>query len=201
MKIIALFTVLALTAFTIRPDGTGYQVGDYVTDFILMGTDDQTHSLSGIPDAIGYIVIFTCNTCPFAVDNEDRIMALHAQYEPLGYPVVAINSNDPGRMPGDSFDAMKQRAADKGFQHLYLFDETQDVAHAFGAARTPQVYVLQRAAPGLQVRYIGAIDDSPRDESLVTTTYAADAVDAVLNGDAPDPNFVKALGCTIKWQL
>lgn len=200
MKVIALISLLALTAYSV-PDGSGYQVGDYVTDFNLIGTDDQMHSLSSIDNALGYFVIFTCNTCPFAVDNEDRIMALHAQYGPLGFPVVAINSNDPDRVPGDSFEAMKQRAADKGFEHLYLFDETQEVAQAFGASRTPQVYLLLKSTSGTAVKYIGAIDDSPRQPGNVTQTYAADAVDALMDGNDPDPNFIKAIGCSIKWAL
>jgi hypothetical protein len=127
-------------------------------------------------------------------------MNLHSRYEPLGYPVLAINPNDPVTYPGDSFREMKKRAAKLKYSHTYLVDATQEVAKQFGASRTPQVYLLQRIHSSLVVKFIGAIDDSPRDESLITARYTENAVNALLDGRDPDPNLVKAIGCTIKWK-
>ena len=194
-------SLLLLPLIAIRPQTSGYQVGDKVQDFSLAGIDGKTYALKSFTEAKGFIVVFTCNTCPYAQDNEGRVIALHTKYEPKGYPVIAINSNDPGRSPGDALPEMKARAQSKGYAHVYLFDESQAVARQFGASRTPQIYVLQRNESDLEVRYIGAIDDSPRDASLVTVRYVENAVDALMAGKDPDPNFVKAIGCTIKWRL
>lgn len=199
IKIGVTIGLMSLLAF--RATERGYVIGDKVTEFSLQGTDDKWYSLDSFRNEKGLIVIFTCNTCPYAVANEPRIMSLHAKYEPLGYPVVAINPNDPLVNPGDSFEEMKARAALMNYRHYYLHDATQEVARQFGAIRTPEVFLLQRTNQGFTVKYIGAIDDSPRDESLITTKYTENAVDALLGGRDPNPPVVKSIGCTIKWRM
>ena len=152
-------------------------------------------SLSDIEGANGYIVTFTCNHCPYAVFYEDRLIALHNEFAPQGYPVVAINPNDPAVQPADGFAEMKVRAKEKGFPFAYLFDEGQKVYPKFGASRTPHVFLLDQ---NLVVKYIGAIDDSPKNADNVEKQYVRDAIMALQNGEDPNPSFTKAIGCSIK---
>jgi len=184
---------LTMSAFTVISDG--YGVGDTATDFKLKNVDGKFVSLSDYKDAKGYIVTFTCNHCPYAVMYEDRLIALHNEFAPKGYPVVAINPNDPAVQPADSEAEMKVRAEEKKFPFAYLFDEGQKVYPQFGAKKTPHVYLLDA---DMKVRYIGAIDDSPKDEAEVEEKYLANAIMALEKGKDPSPAFTKAIGCSIK---
>jgi len=173
----------------------GYHVGDKAADFSLKNIDGKMVSLSDYKDANGFIVIFTCNHCPWAVMYEDRIIELHNKYAAQGYPVIAINPNNPEVQPEDSFDKMQARAKEKGFTFPYIFDEKQTVYPEYGATKTPHVYLLDKDRI---VQYIGAIDDSPRDASQVENAYVEQAIKALQNGKKPDPNSTKAIGCSIK---
>ena len=115
----------------------------------------------------------------------------------MGYPVIAINPNDPAVQPADSFDAMKDRAAEKGFPFVYLFDEGQKVYPKFGATKTPHVFLLDADKV---VRYIGAIDDSAKDASQVEEKYLENAIIALNEGKEINPKETKAIGCSIKSQ-
>jgi peroxiredoxin len=179
--------------------GEGYEVGDVAADFSLKNIDGKTVSMSDYADAKGFVVIFTCNHCPFAKAYEDRINNINQRYEKLGYPVIAINPNDPDVVPEDSYDNMKVRAKNKGFTFPYLVDETQDVFKMYGATRTPHVFVLQKNNEGkLLVKYIGTIDDNYQDPKAVQQNYLSNAIDNLVAGKDPDPNFTKAIGCSIK---
>lgn len=177
----------------------GLKVGDKAPDFNLKNVDGRMVSLESIKKETlnlkGFIVTFTCNTCPYAVMYEDRLIALHNAYAPKGWPVVAIQPNDPEVKPGDSFEEMKVRAKEKGFPFVYLFDEGQKVFPRYGATRTPHVFLLDK---DLTVRYIGAIDNNPQDADAVTEKYVEAAIAAIESGREPDPNYTKAIGCTIK---
>lgn len=178
----------------------GVQVGDKAPAFNLKNIDGKMYTYDNIKDANGntpkgFVVTFTCNTCPYAVMYEDRLIDLHNKLSPMGYPVVAIQPNDPEVKEGDNFASMKERAADKGFPFLYLMDEGQKVYPQYGASRTPEVYLVD--ADGV-VRYHGAIDDNAQDAEAVTVNYVEKAVTAIENGQDPDPADVKAIGCTIK---
>jgi peroxiredoxin len=173
----------------------GYQIGDTAEDFTLRGIDQKMITLSAYAGEEGVIVIFTCNTCPYAQLYEDRIINLHKTYANQGFPVLAINPNDPEMKPGDSFEKMKVRAHDKSFPFPYLFDEDQHVFPKFGATRTPHAFVLDKT---LSVRYIGAIDDNPQDAGSVQTNYIENAISAIRAGQDPDPQTTKAIGCGIK---
>lgn len=172
---------------------SGYQVGDKAEDFELKNVDGKMLSLSEIKNAKGYIVIFTSNKCPFAIAYEDRIIDLHNKMAPMGYPVVAINSNDGSSDSPDSFDAMITRHKEKQFPFLYLKDE-KEVYTKFGAIKTPHVFLLDSDKV---VRYIGAIDDSPREPMEVKIKYVENAIAAIEKGENPDPEFTKAIGCPI----
>ncbi|MBW8243798.1 thioredoxin family protein [Muricauda oceani] len=176
----------------------GYEVGDVAADFSLKNVDGNMVSLSDFDNAKGFLVIFTCNTCPYAKAYEDRIIALDAKYKPQGVPVIAINPNDPSAKPGDSFAKMKERANEKGFTFPYLFDEGQKVYPQYGATRTPHVFLLEKTASGNMVKYIGAIDDNYQDASQVEEAYVENAVDAMLAGNEINPATTKAIGCGIK---
>lgn len=172
----------------------GYQIGDVASDFSLPNIDGNKFSLSGIENAKGYIVTFTCNECPFAKMYEDRLIDLHNTYAPKGYSVVAINPNNPENS-AEGFEAMQARAKEKGFPFPYLVDEGQEVYPKYGAVRTPHVFLLDSK---LKVQYIGTIDDNARSAERVKVKYIENAIEALENGSKPDPNFTKAIGCPIK---
>lgn len=198
IKFVLTALVLVTTfAFTEKPV-EGYKVGDVATDFKLKNVDGKMVSLKDYKDAKGYIVIFTCNHCPFAKAYEDRIIALDKKYKKLGYPVIAINPNNPEVQPDDSYDLMKVRAKEKGFTFPYLFDEGQKIYPQYGATKTPHVFVLQKTVKGNVVRYIGAIDDNHTDAEAVKVKYVENAVDALLKGQEVKTDFTKAIGCSIK---
>lgn len=176
----------------------GYQIGDLAEDFSLPNVDGKRVSLSDYPDAKGFLVIFTCNECPYAIAYQDRIIALDRTYGPLGVPVIAIQPNDPVAKPGESMERMRIRSAQKRYPFPYLLDLGQEVYPRYGATRTPQVFLLERTQGGNIVRYIGAIDDNYRDPAQVEDTFAADAVDALLAGREIDPEITVAIGCSIR---
>jgi len=195
---IALSGALLLTTSALLPGGLG--IGDQAPDFKLKNVDGKLYSLAGIVGADGkapkgYIVTFTCNTCPFAKMYEDRLIDLHNEMAPRGWPVVAIQPNDPAIQPGDSFGQMQQRAKEKGFPFLYLLDEGQTVYPAYGAERTPHVFLLDADR---KVRYIGAIDDNPQNADAVKRKYVEEAIAAVEAGEEVDVKTTKAIGCSIK---
>lgn len=178
----------------------GLQVGDPAPDFNLKNIDGKMYGLKDVKLADGsapkgYIVTFTCNTCPYAVAYEDRLIALHNDMSQKGYPVIAIQPNDPTMKPGDSYEKMQERAEDKGFPFMYLFDEGQTVFPAYGATRTPEIYLL---SSDLKVLYTGAIDDNYQDANAVEIKFVRQAIEAIEAGKDPEPSFTKAIGCSIK---
>ena len=189
--ILTLLTVI-LMSFT---NTSGYQPGDKATDFKLKSVDGKMYSMSDYKDAKGFIVVFTCNHCPFAVKYEDRVIELAKKYKSKGYVLLAINPNDPSVVPEDSFDKMKVRAKEKGFTFPYLFDEGQKIFPQYGATKTPHVFLLDK---NLIVKYIGAIDDNVEDASAVKEHYLENAIAALEKGQEPLVNSTKAIGCSIK---
>ena len=195
---VLMFAVTGLLAFT--SDNTGYKVGDTATDFKLKNVDGKMVSLVNYKQAKGFIVVFTCNHCPYAKAYESRIMDLDKMYAPKGYPVIAISPNDPVSEPQDSFENMQKRAADRKYTFPYVIDETQDITRTYGAKATPHVYVLQKTAKGNIVQYIGAIDNDTEGANPNRTKYVENAVNALLSGKAVETNTTKAIGCSIKWK-
>jgi peroxiredoxin len=195
-KIVSVLTFIVIIVST--ASGQGYKIGDKASDFSLKNIDGKMVSLSQYPEAKGFVVIFTCNHCPFAKAYQDRIIALDKKYKSKGYPVIAINPNDPEIVPEDSYDEMKKRAKEKGYTFPYLFDEKQVVYKKYGATRTPHVFLLKKENNDLVVKYIGTIDDNYQDAEAVQKTYLADAIEALLHNKNPNPDFTKAIGCTIK---
>ncbi len=176
----------------------GYTIGDTASDYSLPSVDGTTVSLSDYTDAKGVIVVFTCNTCPYAKAYEGRIMDLDKKYASKGFPVVAINPNNPELQPGDSFDAMKARATSQEYTFPYVLDVDQEVYPKFGATRTPHVFLLEKSGDSLVVRYIGTIDDNYGDPGAVKTRYVEAAIEALLAGKPVPMEITKAIGCSIK---
>lgn len=198
IKTSVLFIILVFISVSTIAQNKGYKVGDEATNFTLENIDGKKTSLSDYKDAKGFIIVFTCNTCPYSVAYEDRIMALDKKYKTKGYPVIAINPNDPAAKSGDSMAAMKVRAKEKGFTFPYLLDVGQKIYPQYGASRTPHVYILERQGNKYIVQYIGAIDNSSRNPDAVTERYAEDALDALLAGQQPTTTYTRAIGCSIK---
>ncbi|TXK47420.1 thioredoxin family protein [Pontibacter qinzhouensis] len=194
-----LFVGLLLAA--IPAAESGYQVGDTARDFKLKNVDGKMVSMADYKDAKGFIVTFTCNTCPYSVAYEDRLIELHNKFAPKGYPLIAINPNDTKASPKDSFADMQKRAKDKKFPFPYLQDETQDITKAYGASRTPHIYVVQKQQNGTyKVAYIGAVDDNSREADKVQKKYAEEAIEELAAGKTISQPNTKAIGCTIKWR-
>jgi len=195
----AALLVLFISAFTLNnTTHKGYEIGDVADDFSLKNVDENMVSMADYKDAKGFIITFTCNTCPFAVMYEDRIQDLNDKYAPQGYPVIAIMPNNADVKPGDALPEMKKRAEEKGFTFPYLMDEGQKVYPKFGATKTPHIYVLEKTKKGHVVKYIGAIDDNHKDASAVKVKYVENAVDALLKGEEVGQKETKAIGCSIK---
>lgn len=190
--------LILISSLFIFTHNHGYKVGDIATDFSLYNTNGEKVSLADYADAKGFIVIFTCNTCPYSVANEDRIIALDKKYAAKGYPVIAINPNDPAAISGEQLIDMKTRAAEKGFTFPYLQDKGQHIYPKYGATKTPHVFILEKQEKGNVVQYIGAIDDSSRNPEKATQRYVEEAVDALLAGQLPKVTYTKAIGCSIK---
>jgi peroxiredoxin len=194
-----LISVLVLVFAVSAAYADGYKVGDKATDFSLKNIDGTMVSMSELDESSGVILIFTCNHCPYSKLYEDRIIALDKKYKVRGYPVVAINPNDPVKEPGDSFENMIVRANEKGFTFPYLMDADQSIAKAYGATRTPHVFILEKVNSDFIIRYIGAIDDNSKDAKAVDQKFVEMALDQIYKGESPDPDFTKAIGCSIKW--
>lgn len=179
----------------------GYQIGDIASDFGLKNTDEKNVSLSSYPNAKGYIVVFTCNTCPVSKAYQGRIEYLNKEFAPKGYPVIAINTNDPITSPGDSYENMQKLAKEKNFSYAYLEDPNHVYTKMYGATKTPHTFVLQKTAKGNQVAYIGAIDQS-QDlfSSEANVDFVKNAVNSLLKGEKPKVATTKAIGCSIKWK-
>jgi peroxiredoxin len=197
-----IFSILFMLSTVLVSVNAGYKIGDKAADFKLKNTDGKLVSMADFPNARGFIVIFTCNHCPYAKAYQDRIIEIDNNYKLKGYPVIAINPNDPAIVPEDSYESMVSLAKEKNYTFPYLFDEKQDVYKMYGASHTPHAFLLQKDGKGnLIVKYIGAIDDNYQDATAVKEKYLANAVDALLSGKEPNPDFTKAIGCSIKDKL
>ena len=195
-----IYSLLIFFAAVLTTDSVdnGYDIGDIATDFNLENIDGKFVSLSDFIDAEGFIIVFTCNTCPYAVLYEDRIEALNKKYASQGYPLIAIMPNNVQTKPGDSMKSMQQRAIDKGFTFPYLMDAGQKIYPQYGATKTPHVYILESTTRGPVVRYIGGIDDNYKDATLVKTNYVEDAIEALKKGNIIKQTTTRAIGCSIK---
>lgn len=173
------------------------QIGSKAPDFKLPGVDDKVYSLASFDDKKGLIIIFSCNHCPYVQAYEERIKAIQKDYENKGIQIVAINSNDSDQYEDDSFEHMKFRSKQKGFNFLYLRDEDQSAARAYGASHTPQIFLFNSDKVLI---YSGKIDDNWKEEQKVQTRYLRNAIDEFLKGEEISIPETFSMGCTIKWK-
>ncbi|WP_312392877.1 thioredoxin family protein [Chryseobacterium sp.] len=210
LLITAFIVMLGLLSFTTIDHGKngndnenksaikGYEVGDEATDFKLKNVDGKMVSLADFKSAKGFIVVFTCNHCPYAKKYEDRIVELDKKYKSQGYPVIAINPNDPNVQPEDGYKQMIERAKQKGFTFPYLVDEGQKIFPQYGATKTPHVFLLQKENGKNIVKYIGAIDNNYENPNDVSEYYVQDAVNALIKNEPIKMTKTVAIGCTVK---
>ncbi len=198
IQFLALIVMIVISGTQTKAEG--YKIGDSVRDFKLKNVDGKMVSMSDYSDAKGFIVVFTCNHCPFSKAYETRIMQLDKKYAPLGFPVIAINPNDVVKSPGDSYENMQELSNEKSYSFPYLYDESQKVATEFGASRTPHVFILQKDEKAAMVKYIGAIDDNADEPENVKVKYVQDALNSIISGKNVEVAETKAIGCTIKWK-
>ena len=172
------------------------RINDPAPDFSLPGVDQQGYSLQGFSEKQVLVVVFSCNHCPYVQAYEDRLIAIQRDYAARGVQLVAINSNDDVNYPEDNFDNMVARAKAKGFNFPYLRDASQEVARAYGATHTPQLFVFDQDR---RLRYTGKIDDNWQRPDAVSRRYLREALDALLEKKQPTEPSTHAIGCTIKW--
>jgi peroxiredoxin len=170
-------------------------LGEQAPAFSLPDTDGGEHSLPG--DGGVTVVVFTCNHCPYAIAWHERLLSVARDYADRDVRVLLVNPNDADRYPRDSARAMAERVqADGGWPAPYLRDESQEVARAYDAKTTPDVFVLDRDGV---LRYRGAPDADYMDEAQ-GAGWLRSALDSVLAGDAPDRAETEPVGCSIKWK-
>ena len=194
-----LLLLVAIATLSFAPAGT-YKIGDAVADFSLKNVDGKMLGLSQYPKAKGCIIVFTCNHCPFAKQYQTRLNALNKKYAGQGFPLLAISANDPEAVPEDTYENMVIRAKEKKYNFPYLYDETQAVARAFDAKKTPHAFVVAKENNKWILKYAGAIDDNCAEPEKAQRHYVIDAVEALLAGKQVPVAETKSIGCGIKWR-
>jgi len=172
-------------------------LGATAPHFDLVASDGTRASLDDFAEAKTFVYVQGCNHCPYVVANIGRLAELARHYQPHGVRFVMVNSNDADRYEDDSFEAMGRFAAEHDLPFPYLHDPEQEVALAYRTVRTPEVLVFDAER---RLRYHGRIDDSAKDPSAASSHELRDALDALLDGRAPDPAETWAVGCTVKWR-
>ena len=172
-------------------------IGQRAPDFDLPGVDGKNYSLASFRDSKLLVVVFSCNHCPYVIGCEDRMNRFYADYSQRGVAMIAINSNETEGHPGDSFENMQKRAKEKNFKFAYVRDDTQEIARAYGALRTPHFYVFDQQR---RLRYTGRMDDNPRTPGAEKTHELRDAVDSLLSNKQVDVELTNPIGCNVKWK-
>ena len=173
------------------------ELNEKAADFSLKGVDGKRYSLKDFAGAKALVVVFSCNHCPYVQAYEDRMIAIQKDYQDQGVRLVAINSNDADNYPEDDFNSMVARAKVKRFNFPYLWDESQQVARAYGATHTPHLFVFDREG---KLAYTGKIDDNWEQPSQVKRQFLREALDDLISGKKPRVAETHAIGCTIKWK-
>ena len=184
---------MAATPSTMMPLGT------IAPSFTLLDTvSGKTYSLSELQGKKGTVVMFLCNHCPYVLHVNDEIVKIAMEYQAKGVSFIGISSNDVVNYPQDSPDLMKVQAEKVGYTFPYLYDETQDVARAYDAACTPDIFLFDEK---LACVYRGQLDDSrPKNDIPVTGKDLRNALDSLLDGKEISENQIPSIGCNIKWK-
>jgi peroxiredoxin len=171
-------------------------LGSAPPPFKLRGTDGETYLLEDFADAKVLVVFFTCNHCPYVTGSDEVTRAIALRFADQGVRFVGINSNSINTYAEDSFPHMVERMKQHRFPWVYLHDESQDVARAYGALRTPHFYVFDSSR---KLAYTGRAVDSPRDSSNIRVNDLANALEDVVAGRAPRVPKTNPIGCNVKW--
>lgn len=172
------------------------ELGQSCPDFKLPAVDGKTYSLNDFSNKSALVVMFICNHCPYVQAIEDRLIQLGHDLAQQDVAVVAICSNDAVDHPEDSFANLKQRSEEKHYPFVYLHDESQAVAHKFGAVCTPDYFVYDK---NMKLAYRGRLDDSWKDAAKVTKRELYEAVQDLLKGKSVSAEQTASMGCSIKW--
>lgn len=197
MKVSALITFLFCSTVAMAQINT-LEPGTTVPDFSLKNIDGKMVSLENYPNAKGFILVFTANTCPYAIAYESRLVGLNKKFFPKEYPVIAINPNMESLSPGDSFEKMKAKAKEANFDFPYLLDEGQKITNFYGARVTPHIFLLQRQGKDLRIVYTGAIDNDTEGNNPNKIKYLENAIASLEKGEKVKTSSTKAIGCTVK---
>jgi peroxiredoxin len=190
--------LLVFAAILSQAQSKTLKAGETAPDFKLKNVDNKEVSFESYPKAKGFIVVFTCNTCPYAKAYEQRILDLDSKFKSQGYPVIAINPNDPEASKADTFDKMQDLAKEKKYSFPYLFDQGQVVTDQYGAKHTPHLFVVSKTEKGTVVEYTGAIDNDPEGTKTEKTKYVEDVIASLLSNKKPAITETKEIGCTVK---
>ncbi len=194
-KLFLIFSIIALGFM--NPDEFHTNNADkIINDFKLRNTKNSIISLSNYKNAKGFIVVFTCNHCPFAKLYTKRLNALNKKYRLLNVPLLAVNAMDSLLYKEETFELMRQRAASEKFNFDYLQDAQQLIGKNFGAKHTPQAYIIWKEKNTWIVKYSGAIDDNGEHPEFATP-YIANAVDELLTGKKVSTPETESYGCRI----
>jgi len=202
MKLLKTFSILSLSillisnyflinSFSIK------QKKQEVTNFSLKNIDGTYISLTDYKEAKGFIIVFTCNHCPFAKLYPPRFNELNTRYKPLGIPLIAISSTDTIMYEEDTYSRMVKKALKEKFNFPYLFDEDQSVAKNFNAQKTPHAFVIWKENEKWILKYSGAIDDNGAEPKKVKTHFVSNAVEDLLNRREVKESETKSIGCQI----
>jgi len=199
MRVVGMFLAILLVTGVVTPAQGAVGLGEKapMANVPMENVDGRRLSIADVAGPKGTLVIFSCNHCPYVKAWESRMVAMATDCTKRGIGVILINANDPAAYPEDAMPAMQQRAKEKGYAFPYVVDATSEVARAFGATRTPEVFLFDSSGA---LVYHGAIDDNAQDEAKVTKRFLADAVEAVLAGREVVTKETKALGCSIKFR-
>jgi peroxiredoxin len=173
------------------------QIGEPAPDFKLPATDGQVYRLSDFNDAQTLVIFFTCNHCPYVTGSDEVTRKTALKFIPQGVKFVGINSNSKHTYAEDSFDHMVERMKTQKFPWLYLYDESQDVARAYGALRTPHFFVFDK---NRKLIYTGRGVDTPRDTSKMTVNDLDRALTEHLAGNPVTVPLTNPIGCNVKWE-
>jgi len=198
MKVTSFFSLLLCLSIGAQAQINTLEPGETAPNFYLKNIDGKMVSPESYPEAKGFIVLFTANTCPYAIAYEDRLIALDKKFAAQGYPVIAINPNPPALSSGDSFEKMQEKSKTKGFSFPYLFDEGQTVTEQYGARVTPHIFLLKKDGNDLKVMYTGALDNDTQDVNPNKTLYVEEAIASLEAGKEIKVKSTKAIGCTVK---
>jgi len=192
IKLIFLLVLAVFSVFAFIPSKD-----KEIVNFSLKNVDGTFVSLNDYTDAKGFVIVFTCNHCPFAKLYPERLNAINSKYKPLGVPLIAISSTDTVSYEADSYDKMIEKSKNEHFNFPYLYDNEQQVARLFSAEKTPHAFVLWKTNDKWFIKYNGAIDDNGMEPEKVTTHYVTDALDELLAGKDVSVKETKSIGCQI----